>query len=256
MFTDEFGTHKVLQQGLTALDCMEHRGACGGDGISGDGAGIMTQIPWKLFSEYRSENCPKPGVGMVFLPQQEDRRNKVKEVIENVCNANELEFLGWREVPVDPSALGPQAREAVPSMWQLFVKAPKRLADDEESRDGFERTLYLVRRRILVELEKAGLKWDDANSETYFASFSSSTIVYKGMVQGCVYLNSTKICRMKITQPNLSSTTVGFQRTPTLSGRWHSLCASLDTMERSTLLSVMSTGSRPEKSPRLSLMLS
>jgi glutamate synthase (ferredoxin) len=183
---EEFGTHKVLQQGLAALDCMEHRGACGGDGISGDGAGIMTQIPWKLFSEYRSENCPQPGVGMVFLPQQEDRRSKVMEVIENVCKANELDFLGWREVPVDPSALGPQAREAVPSMWQMFVKAPKRLDDDEESRDGFERTLYLVRRRILVELEKAGLKWDDANSETYFASFSSQTIVYKGMVQGCV----------------------------------------------------------------------
>ena len=108
------------------------------------------------------------------------------EVIENVCKANELDFLGWREVPVDPSALGPQARDAVPSMWQMFVKAPQRLDDDEESRDGFERTLYLVRRRILVELEKAGLKWDDANSETYFASFSSQTIVYKGMVQGCV----------------------------------------------------------------------
>ena len=66
---------------------MEHRGACGGDGISGDGAGIMTQIPWKLFSEYRSENCPQPGVGMVFLPQQEDRRSTVMEVIENVCKA-------------------------------------------------------------------------------------------------------------------------------------------------------------------------
>ena len=53
---------------------MEHRGACGGDGISGDGAGIMTQIPWKLFAEYRSDNCPQPGVGMVFLPRDESRR--------------------------------------------------------------------------------------------------------------------------------------------------------------------------------------
>lgn len=184
---EEFGTHKVLTQGLHALDCMEHRGACGGDGISGDGAGVMTQIPWKLFSEYRSENCPKPGVGMVFLPQEESRRNEVKKVIESVCEANELEFLGWREVPVDPESLGPMAKAVVPSMWQMFVKAPKRLEDDEETRDGFERTLYLVRRRIAVELKAAGLlKKEDGSEEVYFASFSSQTIVYKGMVQGCV----------------------------------------------------------------------
>eukprot|EP00571_Detonula_confervacea_P013151 CAMPEP_0172310350 /NCGR_PEP_ID=MMETSP1058-20130122/11432_1 /TAXON_ID=83371 /ORGANISM="Detonula confervacea, Strain CCMP 353" /LENGTH=1669 /DNA_ID=CAMNT_0013023145 /DNA_START=142 /DNA_END=5151 /DNA_ORIENTATION=- len=184
---DEFGTHKVLSQGLHALDCMEHRGACGGDGISGDGAGIMTQIPWKLFSDYRSDNCPQPGVGMVFMPQDESRRDEVKEVIEKVCAANELEFLGWREVPVDPDTLGPQAREASPAMWQMFVKAPGLLEDDEATRDGFERTLYLVRRRIAVELKAAGLlKKEDGSEEVYFASFSSQTIVYKGMVQGCV----------------------------------------------------------------------
>ena len=183
---DEFGSHKVLQQGLVALDCMEHRGACGGDGESGDGAGVMTQIPWKLFSEYRSENCPKPGVGMVFLPRDETRRNAVKEVIESVCAANELDFLGWREVPVDPDSLGPAARAVQPSMWQMFVKAPKRLDEKEESRDGFERTLYLVRRRISVELKKNGLVWDDDDGDTYFASFSSQTIVFKGMVKGFV----------------------------------------------------------------------
>eukprot|EP01082_Thalassiosira_pseudonana_P009607 g8482.t1.1.5e17418a g8482 g8482.t1 contig3:198870-203696(-) len=165
---------------------MEHRGACGGDGISGDGAGIMTQIPWKLFSEYRSDNCPQPGVGMVFLPRDETRRDQVKQVIESVCKANELDFMGWREVPVDPSTLGPNARAVVPSMWQMFVKAPQRLEDDEETRDGFERTLYLVRRRIAVELKNNGLTWDDDDGEVYFASFSSQTIVYKGMVQGCV----------------------------------------------------------------------
>ena len=166
---------------------MEHRGACGGDGISGDGAGIMTQIPWKLFSDYRSESCPQPGVGMVFLPRDDDRRAQVQDVIERVCAANELEFLGWRQVPVNPDVLGPQAKEAVPAMYQMFVKSPKRLEDDEETRDGFERTLYLVRRRIAVELKSQNLlKKDDGSEEVYFASFSSSTIVYKGMVQGCI----------------------------------------------------------------------
>jgi glutamate synthase (ferredoxin) len=162
---------------------MEHRGACGGDGVSGDGAGIMTQIPWKLFEEYRSESCPQPGVGMVFLPQDEERRNAVKQVIEDVCAANELGFLGWREVPVNPDVLGEMARKAQPSIWQFFVKAPKRLDNDDSVRDGFERTLYLVRRRFDVERKLRGLDWDDAESECYVASFSSRTIVYKGMVQ-------------------------------------------------------------------------
>lgn len=125
---------------------------------------------------------------MVFLPQEASRRAKVKEVIQRVCEANELQFLGWREVPVDYETLGPQAKAVAPSMWQMFVKAPSRLQeDDEETRDGFERTLYLVRRRIAVELKAENLlKKEDGSEEVYFASFSSQTIVYKGMVQGCI----------------------------------------------------------------------
>lgn len=165
---------------------MEHRGACGGDGESGDGAGIMTQIPWKLFDEFRSDDCPKPGLGMIFLPRDPSRREQLQKVVEDVCQANELEFVGWREVPVDTEVLGPLAKAAAPSMWQFFVKAPKRLSNDDESRDGFERTLYLVRRRFEVERQLRELNWDDDDNEMYVASFSSRTIVYKGMVQGCV----------------------------------------------------------------------
>jgi len=184
--TGEFGSHKILYQALHALDCMEHRGACGGDNESGDGAGVMTQIPWKLFDEYRSENCPKPGVGMMFFPQDEERRNALKKVIEDVCAVNELEFVGWREVPVDNDVLGPLAKAVVPSMWQFFVKAPKRLDVGDKSRDAFERTLYLVRRRFDVVRRERGLVWDDDDGDMYVASFSSRTIVYKGMVQGCI----------------------------------------------------------------------
>jgi len=182
---DGLGSHLVLEQGLTALDCMEHRGACGGDGVSGDGAGIMTQIPWKLFPEYQSQN---PGVGMIFLPRDPTRRDAVKKVIEGVCSANELNFLGWREVPVNPDVLGDLARNAMPSIWQFFVEAPERLidSDKDEVGDGFERTLYLVRRRFSVELNKRGLKWDDDDGDVYVCSFSARTIVYKGMVQGCI----------------------------------------------------------------------
>ena len=165
---------------------MEHRGACGGDSISGDGAGVMTQIPWDLFPEFRSVKHTHPGVGMIFLPRDEEKRNLVKQRIEAICEANELEFVGWREVPVDPSVLGPMARDAMPSIWQFFVNPPVRLTPSDDSvRDGFERTLYLVRRRFSVELNNAGLNWDD-DHEVYVASFSSRTIVYKGMVQSAV----------------------------------------------------------------------
>lgn len=194
----EGGSHKIIQQGLAALSCMEHRGACGGDGQSGDGAGIMTQIPWKLFHNFTSsDKCPQPGVGMVFLPQNPERRLAVQQMIEDVCTHNELEFIGWRTVPVDPSVLGESARKAQPYIMQFFVRAPKRLLpldkaegsvnginSDEDAvaaRDGFERTLYLVRRRFGVERVQRGLVWDD--DEVYFASFSSRTIVYKGMVK-------------------------------------------------------------------------
>ena len=177
------GSHTIVTNGLAALGCMEHRGACGGDGVSGDGAGIMTQVPWELFDAYTSDACPMPGVGMVFLPRNAERRAAAMEIIEDVCADNELEFLGWREVPVDPSVLGELARQAQPHILQFFVKAPDRLTDDKE-RDGFERTLYLVRRRFGVERRQRGLVWDD--DEVYFASFSSRTIVYKGMVQSAV----------------------------------------------------------------------
>jgi glutamate synthase (ferredoxin) len=107
---------------------MEHRGAFGGDsfsgggdGVSGDGAGIMTQVPWKLLSEFRSESCPQTGVGMVFLPRDSTRRHAIQDMIQSVCERNELGFLGCREVPVDPSVLVELARAAQLSIWQFFV---------------------------------------------------------------------------------------------------------------------------------------
>lgn len=205
---EEFGTHKVIQQGLSALTCMEHRGACGGDSISGDGAGVMTQIPWKMFTEFRSDSFPEPGVGMTFLPRDESRRNAVKDRIQKVCEANELEFLGWREVPTDPSVLGPLARASMPSVWQFFVRSPQRLKNDDKERDGFERTLYLVRRRFSVELKSAGLKWDDDDGVVYVASFSSRTIVYKGMVQSAVLSQFYK----DLTNPDYTSKFIIYHR--------------------------------------------
>jgi len=182
--TEEYGTNKVVKDGLAALTCMEHRGGCGGDSISGDGAGIMSEIPWKILEEFRSEDCSRPGVGQVFMPRDKFRRNAIKSVMERVASENELVFLGWREVPINPDVLGPLALASMPSVWQFFVKPPERLDEkDDAAHDGFERTLYLVRRRFAVELEKEGLEWDDDDGTFYMPSFSTRTIVYKGMVQ-------------------------------------------------------------------------
>eukprot|EP00957_Ditylum_brightwellii_P044994 3412753-Ditylum_brightwellii.AAC.1 len=92
----------------------------------------MTQIPWKLFDKYRSETCPQPGVGMIFLPYDPKRCTAIKEMMEDVCKRNKLGFLGWREVPVNNVALGPLAKAVVPSVWQFFVKAPVRLCNNDE----------------------------------------------------------------------------------------------------------------------------
>jgi len=184
---EEFGTHKVVREALVALDCMEHRGGCGGDGVSGDGAGIMTDIPWGLFPEQLTEGKPRPGVGQVFLPRDPERRAGVKQVIEDVCKQSDLDWGGWREVPTDPSVLGPLALAVMPSVWQFFVRPPSDQDEkDDDVRDGWQRTLYLVRRRIDVERANRGLVWDDDDGEIYVASMSSRTIVYKGMVQGCI----------------------------------------------------------------------
>jgi glutamate synthase (ferredoxin) len=144
----------------------------------------MTEIPWKILSEFTSDSCPRPGVAQCFLPRDETRRNAVKEVMEKVATDNGLVWLGWREVPTDPDSLGPLARASMPSVWQFAVKPTEDFDDeDNEARDAFEKTLYFVRRRFSVELKKAGLEWDDDDGVVYLPSFSSRTIVYKGMVQ-------------------------------------------------------------------------
>eukprot|EP00957_Ditylum_brightwellii_P119897 9149095-Ditylum_brightwellii.AAC.1 len=78
---------------------MEHHGVCRGDGKYGNGARIMKQISWKIFNKYTSENCPQPGIGMIFLPCNPERHTAIKEMIEDGCKRNKLGFLGWGEVP-------------------------------------------------------------------------------------------------------------------------------------------------------------
>jgi glutamate synthase (ferredoxin) len=170
--------HNALALGLKALGCMEHRGACLSDGVSGDGSGVMTSIPWKLLErDLGAEGLPpreSRGVGMVFFPRDAKKRARCEAVIEEEVAKFKLEFHGWRDVPVDTHPLGHQARANQPVIRQLVVSSG---ASGREG-DELERALYLLRRTAAQRLIDEGLDWHE---DMYFCSLSSRTIVYKGM---------------------------------------------------------------------------
>ncbi|AFZ35834.1 Glutamate synthase (ferredoxin) [Stanieria cyanosphaera PCC 7437] len=173
-YCDSRATHKLIEQALRALGCMEHRGGCSADRDSGDGSGIMTALPdaviksWFDQHEISRPEREKYGVGMVFLPQNEAKTTECKQFIEETIKAENLTVLGWRVVPVKPEVLGTQARENQPRIEQVLVTSPEGLAGDD-----LDRKLYVARSRI-------GKKLSD---DFYICSFSCRTIVYKGMVR-------------------------------------------------------------------------
>ncbi|MCC3499788.1 MAG: glutamate synthase subunit alpha [Microcoleus sp. PH2017_15_JOR_U_A] len=176
-------THSLIQKALPALTCLEHRGGCSADSDSGDGAGLMTAIPWELLHTWFAEQgiVPPPqencGVGMMFLSQDESQANTARQVVEEVVKARGFTVVGWRKVPVVPSVLGPQARENQPQIEQIIVSSPN-LAGDE-----LDRQLFLARRTIGHSLsDRPGFTRQDF----YSCSFSSRTIVYKGMVRSAI----------------------------------------------------------------------
>lgn len=172
-------SHKIVKDALTALGCMEHRGGCGADNDSGDGAGVMTSVPWQLYDNWAvkqglaSLDTSKTGVGMVFLPKDEKFMKEAKSVISKIFLKEGLEVIGWRPVPVNSSIVGYYAKEAMPSIQQVFVKVSK-----EENADDIERELYICRK--LIERAIKSEEWKD---DVYFCSLSNKTIVYKGMLR-------------------------------------------------------------------------
>ncbi|KAF5747942.1 hypothetical protein HS088_TW05G00673 [Tripterygium wilfordii] len=172
-------SHKIVEDALTALGCMEHRGGCGADNDSGDGSGVMTSIPWELFDSWAEKqgiasfDNLHTGVGMVFLPREEDLMIEAKKVVVNTFSQEGLEVLGWRPVPVNTSIVGYYAKETMPNIQQVFVRVIK-----EENADDIERELYICRK--LIERAANSESW---GNELYFCSLSSQTIVYKGMLR-------------------------------------------------------------------------
>ena len=177
-------SHWVLQQALRGLRCMEHRGGCGGDGDSGDGAGILTAIPWSYLEQVwptaSTSASSVRGLGMVFLPVEPDRQATARRICEEEAVRLGLVSLGWREVPVDPQVLGPLARETVPSIQQWLLSAPDAAPGVSADINALEAILFRLRRRAVDRVREL---WGAHTSDLYFASISARTVVYKGMVR-------------------------------------------------------------------------
>ena len=171
-------SHSVLRLALEALCNHAHRGAVAADGRSGDGAGILTQLPHKLITRDLARlgaRSPGPGdvaVAMIFMPLRNlVHRERSQELFQQAIGEFGLEFLGWREAPVNLDALGEWAISLRPYIAQAFIGRPPALAPG----DPFERALYLVRKRATQ------LCWAESITNFYIASLSSKTIVYKGL---------------------------------------------------------------------------
>jgi glutamate synthase (NADPH/NADH) large chain len=174
-------THRMVADALTMLENMEHRGACGCDPDSGDGAGLLLQLPHWFFLEEctaLSIRLPEPGaygVGMMFLPKDAAARASCRAIIAEAAAELGLPLLGYRPVPVNPAGIGPTALAAEPAIEQVFVARPAGISSAED----FERKLYVLRRYI----SKTVLATLPAAAESfYFTSFSSRVIVYKGQL--------------------------------------------------------------------------
>jgi glutamate synthase domain-containing protein 2/glutamate synthase domain-containing protein 1/glutamate synthase domain-containing protein 3 len=166
--------HKIIDEGIRILCNLEHRGAVGGDLKTGDGAGMLLQVPDQFFRKILDFDLPKLGkygIGVFFLPQEDDLYGRAKSMISEVIEREGAQLIGWRDVPVDVECLGDVARASVPKIAQIFITLDK----VEESQ--FDRKLFIIRKCLENEAKTKGWDWN----KFYISSFSRRTIIYKGM---------------------------------------------------------------------------
>ena len=178
-------SRKLVDQALEIGINLLHRGACGCEPNTGDGAGLLMQLPDRfLRRETAAIGLALPpegryGVGMLFLPRPPDERRRIEELVARIVDEEGQTLLGWRDVPTDSSPLGATARQGEPVIRQVFIGRGPAPGDGADAQPRFERKLYVIRRRIENAVEGLGLSAPDA---FYAASLSSQTIVYKGML--------------------------------------------------------------------------
>jgi glutamate synthase (ferredoxin) len=177
-------THKLVRDALKVLINLEHRGACGADKLTGDGAGILIQVPDRFLRQVCTPlgiKLPQAGayaVGCVFLPTDATDRAACEAIFQKVTEAEGQHLLGWRDVPFDASSLGESARAAQPVIRMVFIgKGDLRRMPDTDGQ-AFERKLYLIRRQVENQVKASSLPQKD---DFYIPSLSARTLVYKGL---------------------------------------------------------------------------
>ena len=165
-------SHRLLHDALSIVENLEHRAGKDAEGKTGDGVGILTQIPHRFFSKILlKDNIKLPeerkyGVGMFFFPQNDLAMRQAKSLFEVIVRKSGLSIIAWRKVDTDPSVLGHRARDCMPEIYQVFINRPASVKDDLD----YDRMLYIIRR-----------EFEQSNINTYIPSLSCRTIVYKGM---------------------------------------------------------------------------
>lgn len=175
----------IVDKAITALVNLEHRGATGAEPNTGDGAGILLQVPDKFFRAVVDFDLPEEGsyvTGIAFLPQARAEAAKAAIGVEQIVSEEGLAVIGWREVPIDESSLGALTRDAMPTFRQVFIGQRAGTRSPITGMD-LERRAYVIRKRAERELGTDGAGRGAAGSETvYFPSLSGKTFVYKGML--------------------------------------------------------------------------
>ena len=174
-------SHRIVSQALTVLKNLLHRGACGCEANTGDGAGILLQIPHTFLARECAKLdilLPAPkgyGVGMVCLPTDATQRTRCQEIFEGIVREEGQVLLGWRDIPTNNTPIGPSARSVEPVFRQIFIGRGASITDAAQ----FERTLFLIRKRVENAILASGLP---QSKYFYVGSLSCNTIVYKGML--------------------------------------------------------------------------
>ena len=174
-------SHQMVKDAIQILRNLDHRGACGCEANTGDGAGILLQMPHAFLQEVckpariRLPGADEYGSGLVFLPRDPKQRRLIEDRFEKIVQSEGQRFLGWRTVPTQNASLGATARSCEPFIRQVFIGRDAALDDDL----AFERKLYIIRKRSYTEIRKSGM---DGSEYWYLPSLSYKTLVYKGML--------------------------------------------------------------------------
>src|SRR3989454_4992017 len=176
-------SHAIVRQALQVLMNLRHRGACGCEANTGDGAGILLQVPDRFLRKVTPFALPAEGeygVGLMFLPREADHRDTLQRLVEQLVVEEGQQLLGWRDVPTDDREVGPSAVAVEPVIRQVFIGRDRGLSSPD-ARVRFERKLYVIRKRLERAVDALPIP-DHAKQRSYVVSLSCNTLIYKGML--------------------------------------------------------------------------